>query len=173
MRYISDTDLSRRLMDQVSAMKAWQVGKVSSSASRCYFDWLEFLVKGFWTYIVDLASLSGDSTIYFCDFEQAQAGTFAKRFFLYPVVQLDTKMTESEYITAINKEPGTVQEETFAVANTNAYVIFPASAKWYVHGEYSIEMAELVSFVGLPSPGLFPHDFLDESEALRRVESVK
>jgi len=55
--------------------------------------------------------------------------------------------------------------------NTNSYLIFPSSGKWRVLGEYSIEMAELASAVGVPEDEKFPHDFWDETEALRRLEA--
>ncbi|MCO4881785.1 hypothetical protein VOI32_35930 [Paraburkholderia caribensis] len=171
MRYVSDTDLYRRLMNQAASLKSWQAGHVSPSTFRRYFDWQEFLVKGFWTYVVELARLSGDATIYFCDLEQATASFFAERFGVYPLVELDTSVTEPEYIAALNQEPGEVQGETFAVSNTSSYLVFPPSGKWHVHGEYSIEMAELVSTVGVPADIMFPHDFWDEVEALRRVGS--
>jgi hypothetical protein len=156
-------------MDQAASLKSWQAGRVSLGTSRRYFDWLEFLVKGFWTYVLELARLSGDTTIYFCDLEHANATAFAKRFGVYPLVELDVSVGESEYIAALNREPGEVQGETFAVSNTSSYLIFPPSGKWHVHGEYSIEMAELVSTVGVPADATFPHDFWDEVEAVRRV----
>lgn len=173
MRYVADADLYRRLIDQAASLKPWQVGYASSGTSRRHFDWLEFLVKGFWTYIVELARLSGDTTIYFCDLEQAKTSVFAERFGVYPLVELDTGMTEPEYIAALNQEPGQVRGETFAVANTNSYLVFPPSGRWHMHGEYSIEMAELVSTVSVPADATFPHDFWDETEALRRVELGK
>ncbi|CAB3797216.1 hypothetical protein LMG28138_04212 [Pararobbsia alpina] len=61
----------------------------------------------------------------------------------------------------------------FALSNTNAYLIFPASMKWCVHREHLIEMSELVSTVGVSEDSLFPHDFWAASEAIRRVSSVK
>ncbi|VVE72769.1 hypothetical protein PCA31118_04308 [Pandoraea captiosa] len=169
MRYVSDTDLYKHFMDQAASLKSWQAGHVSPGTSRRYFDWLEFLVKGFWTYVLELARLSGDTTIYFCDLEQANATAFAKRFGVYPLIELETSMSESDYIAALNREPGEVQGETFAVSNTGSYLIFPPSGKWHVHGEYSIEMAELVSTVGVPADETFPHDFWDEVEAMRRI----
>jgi len=171
MRYVSDADSYQRLVRQTTSMMSWQVGSASSDQSRRYFDWLEFLVKGFWTYIIELARLSGDATIYFYDLEQAKTSVFAKRFNVYPLVQLDVGMTEAEYIAALNEEPGKMQGETFAVVNTNSYLIFPSSGKWRVLGEYSIEMAELASAVGVPEDEKFPHDFWDETEALRRLEA--
>jgi hypothetical protein len=173
MRYVSDADSYQRLVGQTTSMMSWQVEDASSGGSRRYFDWLEFLVKGFWTYIVELARLSGDTTIYFYDLEQARTSVFAERFSVYPLVQLDVGITEAEYIAALNEEPGKVQGATFAVANTNSYLIFPPSGKWRVLGEYSIEMAELASAVGVPADATFPHDFWDETEALRRIESAK
>ncbi|WP_459625347.1 hypothetical protein [Burkholderia sp. 3C] len=173
MKYVSDADFYQRFVDQATSLMSWQVGDAPSCMSRRYFDWLEFLVKGFWTYIVELARLSGDTTIYFYDIEQSKTSVFAKRFSVYPLVQLDVGMSEAEYIAALNEEPGNVQGETFAVANTNSYLIFPPSRKWRVLGEYSIETAELVSSVGAPADAMFPHDFWDEAEALLRIKSAK
>ncbi|CAE6972921.1 hypothetical protein R69608_07893 [Paraburkholderia nemoris] len=172
MRYVSDADSYQRIVGQATNLMSWQIGDGPSGTSRRYFDWLEFLVKGFWTYIVELARLSGDTTIYFYDLEQAKTSVFAKRFSVYPLVQLDVGMSEAAYIAALNEEPGEVQGETFAVANTNSYLIFPQSGKWRVLGEYSIEMAELASSVGAPADAMFPHDFWDETEALRRIKSA-
>ncbi len=173
MSYISDANSYQCFEAQAASLTSWQVGDAPSGTSRRYFDWLEFLVKGFWTYIVELARLSGDTTIYFYDLEQAKTSAFAKRFSVYPLVRLDVSMSEAAYIAALNEEPGKVQRETFAVANTNSYLIFPPSGKWRVFGEYSIEMAELASSVGTPADAMFPHDFWDETEALRRIKSTK
>ncbi len=173
MGYVSDAALYQRLVGRVTSLQTWQVEQASPDTSRRYFDWLEFLVKGFWAYLIELARLSGDMSIYFYDLEQAKTSIFAERFGVYPLVQLDTRMTEPEYIAALNEEPGKVQRETFAVANTNSYLIFPQSGKWHVHGEYSIEMAELASTVGVPADNMFPHDFWDETEALRLVGSAR
>jgi len=173
MGYVSDAELYQRLVGRVTSLNSWQLGQASPDTSLRYFDWLEFLVNGFWAYVIELARLSGDTSIYFYDLEQARTSLFVERFGVYPLVQLDTHMTEPEYIAALNEEPGKVQRETFAVSNTNSYLIFPQSGKWHIHGEYSIEMAELASSVGIPADTMFPHDFWAETEALRLVGSTK
>lgn len=171
MAYISDVTEYERLSAQASLLKLWQVDKDDAKVSFRYFDWLDFLVKGFWPYVVELARLGDDEVIYFYDLEQAENAEFERKFGIYPVIRLNVDMTSREYIAALNEEPAKGAGPAFALSNTSAYLLFPASMKWCVHGEYSIELAELATSVGLPQSPEFPHDFWEASEAERRIRS--
>lgn len=173
MTYINDAVVYERISTQACSLKRWKIGQNDVNTSLYYFDWIEFLVGGFWAYAVELARLSDDEVIYFYDIEQAASGDFEKKFGTHPAIQLSTKMTEQEYISALNKPPNEHVGRAFALATTSAYLLFPASMKWHVHGEYSIELAELATTVGLPQSPEFPHDFWEASEAKRRIDLLK
>ncbi|AOB31668.1 hypothetical protein AKI39_14670 [Bordetella sp. H567] len=175
MSCISDVELYKRLTETAALAEQWQVGYPSERVSRRYFDWLEFVVRGFWEYLTQLASLSGDTTVYFYDLQRAKNTEFDLYaiFGLFPVVELSVEMTGREYLSALNCEPGHSEHLTYIPAYTDEYLILPPSGKWHIHGAYEIEMAELVSYVGLPAPEVFPHDFWSEEEALRRIHLLK
>ncbi|WP_213766668.1 hypothetical protein [Caballeronia sp. dw_19] len=173
MTYIDDAAMYERISTQASSLKHWQVDRKNSQASLHYFEWSEFLVKGFWPYIVELSRLSEDETVYFYDIEQGESTEFEKKFGVFPLIQLDISMTAREYIEALHEAPSKDAGPVFALSTTNAYLLFPASMKWHVHGEYSIELAELATTVGLPQSPEFPHDFWEPSEAMRRFSLLK
>jgi hypothetical protein len=130
-------------------------------------------VKGFWSYIVEVARLSVHVAIYFFDLEQAANAEFKQKFGIYPVVRLNVNMTERDYVVALNEAPSAGAGAAFAPSNTSAYLLFPVSTRRCVHGEYSIELAELATSVGLPRSPEFPRDFWEASEAKRRIGLLK
>uniref|UniRef100_UPI0039EE825D hypothetical protein n=1 Tax=Bordetella sputigena TaxID=1416810 RepID=UPI0039EE825D len=101
----------------------------------------------FWDYVIALANLSDDATVYFYDIE-ASGNQFHERFGVYPAIELDVHMSHRDYISVLHEAPAGAESKAFAAAFTGAYVIAPTSGKWHTHGEYAIEMAELVSSVG-------------------------
>lgn len=173
MTYINDSSVYERVSTQALSLKRWHIDSDDAETALYYFEWSEFLVRGFWPYIVELARLSDDETIYFYDVEQAENTEFEKKFGTFPIIQLNIGMTSREYIAALHEAPAKDASPAFALSTTNAYLLFPASMKWYVHGEYSIELAELVTTVGLPKSPEFPHDFWEASEAKRRIGLLK
>lgn len=135
-----------------------------------YFDWSEFKVAGFINYLNALANLSGDEKFYFYDLDPAApVDEFYRLFKKYPVVKLDIGVNEKEYFSTLREEPGKVPGRTYAVDTTNRYAIFPESMNWYIYGEYDIELAVLMSKVGLPPDELFPHTFFTEKEVERLI----
>ncbi|WP_235610655.1 hypothetical protein [Bordetella sp. H567] len=149
--------------------------RLSEGVSRRYFDWLEFAVGGFWQYLTQLAHLSGDTVIYFYDLYRAKDTRFDfyANFGLFPVIELSVEMTERQYLSGLRCEPGHLEGVTYVAAYTDEYLILPPSGKWHIHGAYEIEMGQLVSYVGLPAPEVFPHDFWSEEEALRRIHLLR
>ncbi|WP_175941247.1 hypothetical protein [Caballeronia sp. BCC1704] len=165
MGYVTDSALFNRLLEQVKSFADISEASGASGLSIRSIDWIEFNVRGFWPYIVELAKRSSDDTIYFVDVEKAADDSFYRACGKFPAVSLSTGMTEEEYTTALYETPGGNLSQAFAPTFTDAYFMIPASGAWRVFGDSDTEQGKVISTVGLPPDELFPHDFLDAPNA--------
>ncbi|SAL64000.1 hypothetical protein AWB74_03416 [Caballeronia arvi] len=158
MPYI--TDLS--LFEQITKLAKIPLGTSSRSIEIRILEWGEFSVGGFWPYVVELAKMSLDNTLYFWDVNRSMDDTFHKSFGKYPAIALSTSMTEQEYLDELGGLFAGKDEQWFVMNATDSYLLAPASGAWRISGEYATERGKIISTVGLPPDELFPHDFLRE-----------
>lgn len=179
-------------MKNIQPIIGWKINKqvkVPANAAVRYFDWSEFSVGGFFPFIIDLVKLSGDNEFYFYDLDVGMTGDIEKyyeHFAQYPLVKINVSATEEEYLAELGKrfyiedyfigdkkrEDG-LRHCLFMVSATCNYVMFSESMNWHIYGEYDIELARLVSKVGLPKDVPFPHEFIPEDEAKRLIALKK
>lgn len=170
MPLLADTKKIEKLTENVEKIAIWDFDKnqYCETAETYYFDWLTFGSEGFAPFVKALVKLGGDQKFYFYDLDSMPIEKFYGLFKKYPVLELDAEIRDEAYFTALREQPGDVSGFRCTVVPTNKYAIFPESMNWHIYGEYDIELARLVTKVGLPDVP-FPYDFISEEEAHRLI----